>query len=101
MPRWLLWTPLLALTAAFAVLGWRAGWHVSGLTETDVIEAAAARYVAGGEGRSRTDCAAQPHGSAQIWITVTCTEATGRSHRYDADRFGTLRTAPVQTAPET
>lgn len=101
MPRWLLWSPLAALTAAFALFGLRAGWHVSALTESDVIGAAAERYVAGGAARTPEDCVATPAQQTPHWITITCTDALGARHGFHADRLGTLYPLPQRAGPDT
>ena len=88
MPRWLLWTPIAALTVATAVFGLRAGWHVSSLSESDVINKAAAAYVQGARGRVATDCVAVPSPDRAIWLVVTCTPDTGVAQTYHATRFG-------------
>lgn len=91
MPRWLLWTPVMAFTVAMAVLGLRAGWHVSALTESDVINRAAQDYVEGGQGRQMIDCVAMPASQRKIWLIVTCTATNGSIETYHATRFGKVR----------
>lgn len=51
------------------------------LGDTDIIERAAARYVAEvGDGAARTDCAAAPHPQARM--IVVCHHADGRSFSF-------------------
>ncbi|MEN8892895.1 hypothetical protein [Planktotalea arctica] len=102
MPRWLLWTPIAALTVATAFFGLRAGWYHSNLTETDVIERAAQSYLSGGQGRSPSDCSAVPAPQARVWLTVTCTPSGGAPETYHATRLGTVqRGEPAAAPPET
>lgn len=58
-----------------------------GITETQVIEAGAALYVAE-TGGSRTDCVGVP-GEGAVWIVVRCGES-GELRTYLFDRGGTL-----------
>lgn len=88
MPRWLLWTPIAALTVATAVFGVRTGWHVSNLSESDVINKAAQAYVNAKENRRETDCSASPSQDGSIWLIVTCTPLSGAALTYEATRFG-------------
>ncbi len=102
MPRWLLWTPIAALTVATAFFGVRAGWHVSDLTESDVINRAAANYLQGGAERQATDCAAKPSEQKGVWLIVTCSSSKGAFEVYEASRYGKVRlgAAPL-SKPET
>ena len=79
---------ILMLSCVAAVAGLAAGWHVARLTESDVIAAAADRYVAE-DGGARTDCAAVADQVA--WITVVCASGTGASAIFQADRLGRVR----------
>lgn len=45
MPRWAMFLPFALIVALTALIGWRQGWLVANVTETEVIEATAARYV--------------------------------------------------------
>ncbi|MGR3503785.1 hypothetical protein [Pseudaestuariivita sp.] len=82
MTRWL---PFGALVLATGVIAFVAGWQVRGVTETDVIERYAARYLAeAGEGARRTDCLAVP-GEGRVWIEVHC-----KGFIYHASRSGRL-----------
>lgn len=102
MPRWLLWTPLAALTVAAAFFGLRAGNYVSGLSESDVINAAAQSYLSGDAVRSKSDCAAAPAQEAGLWLTITCQPAQGPVFIYNATRLGQIHLAtPAAKQPET
>jgi hypothetical protein len=102
MPRWLLWTPVMALTAATAVFGLRAGWHVATLSESDVINRAAQDYLAGGQGRSAVDCIAVPARQSAVWITVICSPQGQTPAIYHATRTGKIHLGTAQPAmPET
>ncbi|MEM9755539.1 MAG: hypothetical protein AAF914_06080 [Pseudomonadota bacterium] len=80
---------VLALCAAGLGLLWgRAGLPP---TETEVIEAMAARYVAE-TGGAATDCVARP-GPGEAWITVYCGRDAAR-HVYPVDRDGRLISLP-------
>lgn len=76
---------LSTLAAGFGLL-W--GWTSLPPTETAVIEAMAARYVAQTGGMA-TDCAARPGPDGQAWITVFCDGEMGR-FAYPVDRQGRL-----------
>jgi hypothetical protein len=91
MPRWLLWTPIVALTVATAFFGLRAGWHVSALTESDVINRAAADYLRGEVNRRASDCEARPSDAGDIWLIVTCTSQAGETEVYQASRYGRVQ----------
>ncbi len=95
MPRTVLIT-MLALCAVSAALGLRAGWQYANLTETDVIEAAIANYVAHetglGHAPAETDCSARP-GEGDVWIVVLCmplSDAATRRTEYFISRFGRM-----------
>lgn len=91
MPRWLLWTPIAALTVVTALVGLRAGWLHSNLNESDVINRAAQSYLQGGQGRRPSDCSAQPARTQGLWLVVTCVSVTGAQEIYHATRGGDLR----------
>ncbi|WP_439140740.1 hypothetical protein [Planktotalea sp.] len=91
MPRWLLWTPIAALTVATAFFGLRAGWHVSALTESDVINRAAANYLSGDAMRQATDCEAKPSEVDDVWLIVICRASTGETEIYQANRYGRVQ----------
>jgi len=82
MPRRLIFLPVLGLVAAVAVLGLMLGGRAATTTETAVIEKVAARYAAE-TGAARSDCAARPAASADLWLVVTCA-----GHAYFVDSFG-------------
>jgi hypothetical protein len=95
MPRWFWWLPLGVLTVVAGLFLFRAGWIVANLTETDVINHFAARYVADqGEGARMTDCTAVPAADPGIWLVVRC----GGKVSYPVDRFGRL-VAPRPAPP--
>lgn len=102
MPRFLWFAPLAALVLALAVWSFRMGWIVATISETDVIEAWTAHYVAETDGARRSDCSAQPGAQKQVWILVTCKHSDGRRFDYPADRMGKLvqLPEPVQTPQE-
>jgi len=89
MPRWLWWTPLAVLTLLAGLLLFRQGWIAAHMTETDVIDHFAARYVAE-HGGQKSDCVAVPGRSAQVWIEVHC----GDVAIYPVDRAGRLISLP-------
>lgn len=95
MPRWLWWTPLAVLTVVAGLLLFRQGWIAAHMTETDVINHYAARYVAD-HGGSRTDCIALPGRADDVWIEVRC----GATVIYPVDRAGRL-VLPDVSGPET
>ena len=73
--RWMWWAPLGLLLLVVALLGLRWGSVVAALTETDVINHYAARYVAEGpEGAQETDCVARPDARGDVWLIVSCGE---------------------------
>lgn len=82
--------PLGVLTVVAGLFVFRAGYIAAHLTETDVINHYAARYVAEGpDGARATDCVARPGGSEAIWLVVSC---GGPAHivQYRVDRRGRL-----------
>ena len=85
------WRGLAILAALAAALGLPAGWHVATLTETDIIDAAAARYVRD-HGGAPAECVARP-GTPPVWIEVLCGTPRLRAI-YQADRFGFLTGLP-------
>ncbi|MEW9919137.1 hypothetical protein AB2B41_05960 [Marimonas sp. MJW-29] len=95
MPRWLWWAPFWLLLLGFALLWLRYGWRVASITETDVINHYAERYVEerGGDA-SVTDCVADPgRAFAGIWLVVSCTPkgaVAGDSVDYFVNRLGGL-----------
>lgn len=88
----------LALCVVAAALGIRAGWRVANLTESEVIEAAVANYIAhetqAGRRPSDTDCSATPGGSDGIWIVVLClplSDSETQRTEYFITRTGRMR----------
>lgn len=91
MPRWLRWTPLALATCLVALGAFRFGWQVIHLTETDVINRYAARYIdEAGPDASAADCAALPAEMRGVWITLHCAAPGGAPVIYQITRFGTL-----------
>lgn len=94
MPRWLWWTPLGLLTVGVALMGLRWGWVAATISETDVINRYAERYVQErGGGAAMTDCVAMPGRADQgIWLVVRCAAPdTDSAFEYHVDRFGRLK----------
>lgn len=78
MRRWAIFAPLAALVVLTGYLGLRLGQP---LGDAEIIERAAARYLAeAGAGAVLTDCAATPHPEARM--IVVCRHADGRSFSY-------------------
>ncbi len=105
MPRWVWFTPLTLLVFAGAVWAFRWGWIAATITETDVIDHYAQRYLAEGGPEARlTDCTAVPGAQAGVWIVVRCVGVAARFD-YPVDRFGRLVAVPAPPpssgAPET
>lgn len=95
-----LWAPLGGLVLVAAVFGYRAGYRVATLTETDVITTYAAQYMQDriadgtGDGAAVTDCHAVPAtASRTAWLVVRCGpspfDAT-RAYSYVISRSGRL-----------
>jgi len=98
MPRWVWFVPLGLATLIGALLAFRYGWIAATITETDVINVFALRYITedGGPDAQASDCIAVPGQIDGAWITVRCGDFT-----YHANRFGSLMstdTAPGQPA---
>ncbi len=76
--RWIYWTPLALFILAVGVFFLRAGWVAVTITETDVIEHYAARYVQtqrAADPKSKAsplDCVARPSEERGVWIVVQC-----------------------------
>lgn len=97
MPRWLWFSPLAVLVTALTAWGFRWGWIAATITETDVINTFAQRYVAGAGAAARlTDCTAVPGAQKGVWIVVRCGRQDTR-YDYPVDRFGRLLTLPDVT----
>ena len=88
------WRITACLGAIAALIGLWVGWTYATLSETDVINAAAAHYVETDRDARPEHCVAQP-GTDPIWITVICGPSDGRAMAiYQADRFGRLTKVP-------
>ena len=81
MPR-VIFLPVLGLVAAVAALGLVLGGRAATTTETEVIERVATRYIKE-TGGGRSDCAARPATSAELWLVVSC-----GGHAYFVDSHG-------------
>lgn len=87
MPGWVWFVPLGLATLVGALLAFRYGWIAATITETDVINAIANRYVTedGGADARAADCVGLPGMRPGAWITVRC-----GTIEYHVDRFGRL-----------
>ena len=83
------------LTVVAGLLVFRQGWIVAHMTETDVINHYAARYVTDHGGRI-SDCVAVPGRAPGVWIEVRC----GLGVVYPVDRTGRL-ILPDTSGPNT
>ncbi|MHA6325588.1 hypothetical protein [Roseivivax sp. CAU 1753] len=99
MPRWALFLPFALIVALAALFGWRQGWLVANVTETEVIEDYAARYMTArhaagtGAGAAPTDCRARPDPGAVSWLVVVCGPEPydpSRHYTFYVNRFGGL-----------
>lgn len=97
MPRWIRWVPLGFATLAGALLAFRYGWIAATITETDVINAFAKRYVTqDGRADARAgDCVGLAGQINGAWITVRCGEIS-----YHVNRFGRLISMGDESALE-
>ena len=87
---WLL--PVAALTVAAGYLGWRLGQPV---TESEIIERFAARYLSQAPaGAARTDCLARA-GQGAVRLTVICAHPDGAVFVYPAGPRGRLLDPPA------
>lgn len=78
--------PLVALIAVVAGIGLLLGGRAVTTTETQAIERMAALYLdEAGRGAQRSDCAARPAASADLWLVVTC-----GGYEYFVDAYGRL-----------
>jgi hypothetical protein len=86
MPRWWAFAPVAAFFGLIGVMALLYGKDVADLSETDVINHYAARYVAesNNPNASMRDCLAVP-GTGNVWIVVRCA-----GHEYAVNRFGGL-----------
>jgi len=94
----MLFLPLVALVAGLAALGLSLGRKAALSSESEVIEAIAAQYVADG-GAARSDCHARPAVSEDLWLVVTCARA-GVGFEYFIDRFGQVADRHALTGEE-
>ena len=105
MPRWVWFAPLGLLVVLLALWGFRLGWIVATISETDVIEKWTARYLAEIPQGRATDCTGQPGTAPPVWILVSCVAPSGERYDFPVDRLGRLRavrSGPAQTlVPET
>ena len=86
MSRRLIFLPLMALIAVVAGIGLLLGGRAVSTTETEAIDRMAERYLdEAGAGAQRSDCAARPAVSEDLWLVVTC----GR-YEYFVDSYGRL-----------
>jgi hypothetical protein len=88
MTRPLYFLPFIALAVFTAILAYRQGMIAANLTETEVINTYAARYVAE-TGGNLEDCEAVP-GQGRVWLKIYCTRADGLSVSYLVDKRGVL-----------
>ena len=84
----MIWAGVAALFAVAAALGLLAGRQAAELTETEAIEAVAARWSAE-TGGAETLCAARP-GTGAVWLEVTCGPVDGRIAIFDVARTGSV-----------
>jgi len=86
MSRRLIVLPLMALIAAVAGIGLLLGGRAVTTTETEAIDRMAERYLGeAGEGAKRSDCAARPAVSEDLWLVVACGD-----YEYFVDPYGRL-----------
>ncbi|OSQ52029.1 hypothetical protein [Marivita geojedonensis] len=97
MPGWVWFVPLGLATLVGALLAFRYGWIAATITETDVINAIATRYVTqdGGSTAQVGDCVGLAGQVEGAWITVKCNDLV-----YHVTRFGRLMSTEGQTLPE-
>lgn len=97
MPGWVWWVPLGLATLVGALVAFRYGWIAATITETDVINAMATRYITqdGGPDAKVTDCVGLQGQVDGAWITVRC-----GPFFYHVNAFGGLMsTEPVSESP--
>ncbi len=96
MNRWLYWAPVWLLTLGVGLYGLRLGWLAASITETDVINTYAARYVAAQKladpesAASVLDCIAVPGDARGVWLIVICgSGGCGPAYsEFHVNRFG-------------
>ncbi|MFK7879147.1 hypothetical protein [Roseobacter sp.] len=102
MPAWLWWAPLAVLVLALGIWAFRWGWIATMITETDVINTYAERYLQeAGNAARRTDCSAVPGDQNGVWIMIRCAPSAGGRYDYPVDRFGRLLELRSSTRPPT
>ena len=96
MQRWLWFVPVGLATVLGALLAFRYGWIAATMTETDVINAIATRYVIedGGADARTTDCVGLAGQVQGAWITVRCAGFV-----YHVNRFGLLIDSSMPIRP--
>lgn len=95
MPRFLWFAPLGVFVALLGVWAFRQGWIAATISETDVIEAWTAHYMAREPGARQGDCSAKPGHGTDVWILVTCVNSDGRRFFFPTDRLGRLVPTPA------
>jgi len=94
MPRWKWFLPFGILMAVLAYNGVKLGIERAGVTESDVINFYAERYLEDhrriiGSEAALTDCIAVPGGETGVWIEVRCQPQGGEpAFLYGANRAG-------------
>lgn len=86
--RALVFLPFAVLVLIAALLAFRAGYWQANLTETDVINTYASKYLHDTGGRIE-DCSATP-GTGEVWLTVTCQPVNGAPVIYPVNKRGAL-----------
>lgn len=83
---------IAVLTGAAGTLGYLAGSRQAALSETDVINAYAQRYVdkQGLEAEAIRRCHAVPGRSDPVWLVVVCAEGSAAERAYFVGRNGAL-----------
>lgn len=94
MARWLWWVPIGVLTLWLALHFFRLGWISANLTETEVIDTYAEKYLHDvlrdgvADGRAKSDCVAYPSADSRIWLVVVCAPNNRRGYEYHVDSLG-------------
>lgn len=98
--RWIWFIPLSALVLWTAWLGIRWGIIAASITESDVIDAYAQRYLedrardGSRVGASLSDCVAYPGEEKGTWLVISCGPSpydASLHYEYYVDRLGQLR----------
>ena len=79
---------VIVLVCVAAMLGYWLGQRQAALSETDVINAVADRYVSE-TGGQRHDCVARPDARDGIWVVINCGTASS-INQYLVDHQGRL-----------